>query len=331
MLSTDVIGLSCYMQVGSIGGLALGLIYLFQEKIVSFADHFFCIFYQWKPLLVLNAACYHLMQLYIPKVPGMPADYPVYPDYYQLGFDDVWITTPDGVVVNGWLVWPNEWTDEDRRQRPVVIFYHENAGNMAFRLPFLRRLVYHLGCSAFILSYRGYGRSQGSPTEPGLKLDAQAALDHVLSRVDIDTSRVILMGRSLGAAVAIHTAAKNKGRIKGLVVENTFYNIESVVPDVMPVLGLVVGPGRLFNFLLRNKWWNNREVSQLKDLPTLFLSALQDEMIPHTHMKKLYDVYGKHPWVLVPFPGARHIDAYETHAASYWPVIREFLEVILNQ
>jgi fermentation-respiration switch protein FrsA (DUF1100 family) len=92
------------------------------------------------------------------------------------------------------------------------------AGNMAFRLHFIKALARVLDCSVFITSYRGYGRSSGSPSEAGLKLDADAALRHLVLRSDIDPSKLVLFGRSLGGAVAIYAAGKHKHRIKGLIV-----------------------------------------------------------------------------------------------------------------
>jgi hypothetical protein len=54
-------------------------------------------------------------------------------------------------------------------------------------------------------------------------------------------------------------------------------------------------------------------------------------MIPASHMQRLYNVHGQEPWILVPFPGARHIDAYESHAAGYWPVVREFVASVCER
>lgn len=66
---------------------------------------------------------------------------------------------------------------------------------------------------ALCCSYRGYGQSEGSPSQPGIMQDAQAALDHVLGRADVNSSRIVVMGRSLGGAVAIHLAASNPDKV----------------------------------------------------------------------------------------------------------------------
>lgn len=222
-------------------------------------------------------------------------------------------------------MWPQHWTPSQKLNRPVFVFFQENAGNMAYRLPFLKSLIRALDCSAFILSYRGYGNSEGTPSEAGIQRDAETAMNHLLSRADIDPSKIIVMGRSLGGAVAIYTATKYKDSIRGMLIENTFSSLEDAAPHALPILRPLVGPGKPCNFLLRNKWYNDRRVRQLQDMPIMFLSSLADEMLHPGQMKALYLSYGRPPWRFVPFEGARHMDCYETHAASYWSAVQEFV------
>lgn len=72
-------------------------------------------------------------QIYVPRLPGIPSDYPYLPDSFQMAFEDVWLTTADGLRLHAWLMWPPHWGEERRRSAPTVIFFQENAGNMAFR------------------------------------------------------------------------------------------------------------------------------------------------------------------------------------------------------
>jgi len=80
-----------------------------------------------------------------------------------------------------------------------------------------------------ILAYRGYGDSEGTPSEDGLKLDADATLEYAQSRDDIDNDRIFIFGRSLGGAVAIQLAMVHSNSIKGLIIENTFTSIGDMV------------------------------------------------------------------------------------------------------
>ncbi len=95
----------------------------------------------------------------------MPSDYPYFPEDFNMHYEDLWIKAKDGTRLNAWLMWPRQWGEElpakRLASRPLVMFFQENAGNMAFRLPNLKQLTRFLDCSVFILSYRGsvVGRS----------------------------------------------------------------------------------------------------------------------------------------------------------------------------
>ncbi len=82
-----------------------------------------------------------------------------------------------------------------------------------------------LNCNIFIISYRGYGLSEGSPNEKGLKMDAQTALDYIQKHAYLSKTRIIVYGQSIGGAVAIHLASKNENKIHALMIENTFLSL----------------------------------------------------------------------------------------------------------
>lgn len=127
---------------------------------------------------------------------------------------DVWLTASDGTKLHAWLLVPRGLGRDELAARPLVVFFQENAGNMSHRLPFLRLVASQLRAPIFALDYRGYGQSEGSPSQSGIMRDAQAALEHVLARADAGGGGVFLFGRSLGGAVAIHLAAANPGKVR---------------------------------------------------------------------------------------------------------------------
>lgn len=293
------LGLNTLGVAGGVMGLALGLLYFLQEKII-----------------------------YVPRLPGIPNDYPYLPDSFGMAFEDVWVTTRDGLRLHAWIMFPPHWGEAERRSRPTVMFFQENAGNMAFRLPFLQALVRKLNMSAFIFSYRGYGLSEGTPSEQGLQLDAEAAMEHVLRRPDIDTTQVVLFGRSLGGAVAAYASQRYPLNVSGLILENTFTRVVDIVPHTLPFLRPLVGPGKPFNFLVRNHWDTRTRMQSLTDLPTLFLSSLRDEMLPPEQMRELYEVHPEDPWTIVYFEDGRHLDTYDTSEAQYWGAVQGFLSTL---
>ena len=197
---------------------------------------------------------------------------------------------------------------------------------MAYRLHFLAAAARALDCSVFILSYRGYGASGGRPSEAGLQLDAAAALDALLARPEVAPGRLVLMGRSLGGAVAAYAATQYRGRFAALVLENTFTSIAAAAPGQLPFLRAVLGPGRPGNFLLRNKWATDARVAELADVPVLFLSSSADTMLAPAMMRELFAVHGRAPWEWALLKGGGHLDAYHTHAGAYWPALRGFVE-----
>lgn len=114
-----------------------------------------------------------------------------------------------------------------RRNRPTVLMLHANAGNVGHRLPLAKIFVQRCGFNVMAISYRGYGHSQGIPSETGILLDAQTAFDYLLSHPILSSTPIFLHGQSLGGAVAIGLATdhRNLDKIKGVVLENTFLNM----------------------------------------------------------------------------------------------------------
>ena len=93
--------------------------------------------------------------------------------------------------------------NNDAATKKLLIYFHGNAGNIGSRLPNIQLIVKKCNTNVLILAYRGYGDSEGTPSEEGLKLDADATLEYAQSRDDIDNDRIFVFGRSLGGAVAI--------------------------------------------------------------------------------------------------------------------------------
>lgn len=209
-----------------------------------------------------------------------------------------------------------------------MMFFHGNAGTIAERLPNAEGLIKHVGCNVMLVEYRGYGTSQGEPTEAGLKADAQGAIEHLKQRKDIDTENLFVFGRSLGGAVAISLAAANPGALRGVLVENTFTCIRGMAGALFPFLAVLPEPW--FEALLENKWHSDDIIGDIK-MPFLFLAGEQDEIVPHPQMVELWDLLGgkgrgavgKHPEgsAIIKFPTGKHNDTW-TLPGYYAPLTR---------
>jgi len=150
----------------------------------------------------------------------------------KLPFEEHFITTKDKIQIHSWLI-----TQDEKSICPTIIFFHGNAGNIGFCLPNAKTLYYTTACNILMVEYRGYGNSAGIPSEKGLILDGQAAIDFLRSRNDIDHKKIFLFGRSLGGAVAIHLALLNQDKLCGIMVENTFLSIDEMVVVILVRLG----------------------------------------------------------------------------------------------
>lgn len=155
--------------------------------------------------------------------PNMPTrEYVESPSDYNLSYTDVDLVTSDSVKLHSWLI----LAPGASASSATMIYFHGNAGTISHRLMDLRQF-HRAGFNVLVVSYRGYGKSEGSPGENGFKKDAGAAIAYARDRGDvIDTNQIFLFGRSIGGAVALAAAAEAEtGAIAGVVVENTFSSI----------------------------------------------------------------------------------------------------------
>lgn len=223
-----------------------------------------------------------------------------------LPLQEVWFQAEDGAKLFGWYV--------ENRATPVVLLWcHGNAGNVIHRLDNLVEL-YRLGFSVFLFDYRGYGRSQGRPTEEGLYRDALAAYDYLAKDRHVAPERLVLFGRSLGGAVAGQVAAQRPAA--GLILESAFPSIAAVA--------------RAHYFGLPVDWLLGAEFNLAKELaglslPVLVIHGDRDDTIPIELGRQLFDA-ARPPKDFYPVPGADHNDLYAVGGRAYFQRLRQFAE-----
>ena len=281
--------------------------------------------------------------LYFPEIGGIPRrpqDNPRgyrSPEERQLPYESVRITCADGVQIHGWLLFANGLpsnnnANNNNKPTPTIIFFHGNAGNIGLRLPNAMQMLRYLGANVLMVEYRGYGDSDRvAPTEAGLKLDAEAALQFARQRAgSIDPAQIFLFGRSLGGSVAFHLAEYAVTRnipLAGIMVENTFTSISDMVDKLMPFLT------PLKPFVLKIGWDSARIVPLLKSLPILFLAGAKDELVPHEQMMRLVQLAesrqtstGTNSLVqLHIIPDGTHNESWLQGGPAYWDALRDFM------
>jgi fermentation-respiration switch protein FrsA (DUF1100 family) len=188
-----------------------------------------------------------------------------------LVFEDAEFTAADGTRLHGWYA-PCD------QPRAAVLLCHGNAGNVTDRADWVRLLQQDLGVSVLVFDYRGYGKSEGKPNEEGIIADGRAARAWLAEREGIDETEIVLLGRSLGGAVAVALAAEKPP--PGLVLESTFSSMTDVAASLFPFL-----PIRL---ILRNRFDSLTRIQQYEG-PLLASHSRMDEVIPFKFGKKLFD------------------------------------------
>jgi uncharacterized protein len=214
-----------------------------------------------------------------------------------LPLEDVWFQAADGAKLFGWYI-------EAQADSPVIVWCHGNAGNIINRLDNLR-FLFDRDLSVLLFDYRGYGRSQGSrPSEQGLYQDAIGAYDYLTRIRMISPERLVIFGRSLGAAVAAELAARKPAA--GMILESAFPSIEAVAKHYyggLPVHWLLGAEFRLIDRVPR------------LSLPKLIIHGDQDDVIPLELGRQVFEA-AKPPKSFQLIKGASHNDNYQVGGAS---------------
>jgi fermentation-respiration switch protein FrsA (DUF1100 family) len=217
-------------------------------------------------LLVIAVYFYQPRLIYFPDVPGRQLD--ATPEAIGLAFEDVRFKA-DGIVLHGWFI---PATDD----APVVLYCHGNAGNISHRLERLE-LLHRLGLSVLLFDYRGYGQSEGTPTEQGTYYDASGAWAYLTQTRRIPASRIVIFGESLGGAIAARLASEEQPG--ALILSSTFTSATDLAAPIYWWL-----PVRL---LSRFKYPTAEYVDRVH-APVLIMHGRDDEIIPYSHGEALF-------------------------------------------
>jgi fermentation-respiration switch protein FrsA (DUF1100 family) len=224
----------------------------------------------------------------------------------SLPVQDVWLIASDGVKLHAW------WIPHPQAKFTFLAF-HGNASNMANRAP-AYEFLHDLPANVFALEYRGYGHSEGKPSEAGIYLDAEAAYQYLVTTQRLDPNTLISFGQSLGTAVAAHLAAHHQ--LAGVVLEAPFPSASRVARQVfwfLPGLGLLV-----------HSQFNTRARLQAISSPVLIVHCTQDPVIPFQFGKEVYDA-ARPPKTFLPIDGACHEEASLVAPSQYRAALQQFL------
>jgi fermentation-respiration switch protein FrsA (DUF1100 family) len=257
--------------------------------------------------LALCGAMYALQDrlLFLPEVPGRTLD--ATPAAADLAFEDVTLTAADGVRLHGWWV-PAEGA------RWTLLHLHGNAGNIGHRLELLR-LLHDLGANVLLFDYRGYGRSEGKPSEDGLQQDAAAAWRWLTQDRGIAPGAIVVHGQSMGGPFAAGLAAREQPA--ALVLESTFTSVPDMAAQLYPWL-----PARR---LARLRLDTRAALAGVR-CPVLVIHSRGDEIIPYAQGEALFAA-APEPKTLVTIGGS-HNDGFWVSREAYLTGFRQLLAAV---
>jgi fermentation-respiration switch protein FrsA (DUF1100 family) len=236
-----------------------------------------------------------------------PSPYPegLWDRQAALGAEDVWLRTSDGLRIHGWFVAARGETSW------VTLYLHGNAGNITDRPDHIAS-IRNAGSKLLIIDYRGFGKSEGKPSEEGVYRDADAAYDYLLQQ-GYEAGQIILHGESLGTAVATDLAARRPAA--GVILEAPFTSAGDVAQRVLPLVGPLVVSG-----------FDTRSKILRVGAPVLVIHGDQDETIDFDFGEQVFAAANE-PKEFWRVSGAHHNDIIETAgAAVYEARLRSFYE-----
>ena len=232
------------------------------------------------------------------------------PSVYGVRAEDCYFSSGDSVKLHGWFCSVDS-------PRATILFCHGNAGNITHRLDKVRKLQ-SLRLNVFIFDYRGFGRSDGGPSEAGIYSDAIAAYEYLVQHFAADTNRILLFGESIGTAVAVDLATKK--HCCGLILESALTSAADYAQTMKPWLPL--------RFFIHSKFESIVKIRNVH-VPLLSIHGTDDKTIPFALGRKLFEAANEPRW-FYEIPGAGHNDTFIVGGQAYLQRIEEFVTTVLQ-
>ncbi|HNV48104.1 MAG TPA: alpha/beta hydrolase [Spirochaetota bacterium] len=235
-----------------------------------------------------------------------------YPNAYGLAYESITLTTADRVRINAWWVPAGDGA-------PVALFFHGNAGNNSHRADHLA-LFHRMGVSVFIVDYRGFGKSEGSPSERGTYEDARAAWAYLTKERGIAPGRIVVFGQSLGGSVAAWLAREAAPGPGALILDSTF----TAIADVARQSCLYYPLG----WIILTYRYDTRAYVKGARCPVMVIHSREDELIHFSKGQRLY-AEAPGPKRFLEIRGS-HNTGFITSMREYERGIRDFIETYVG-
>lgn len=227
-----------------------------------------------------------------------------HPEAYRLQYENLTFKTEDEISLSGWFF-------PAKKQSPIILFLHGNAGNISHRLDKIRPFV-ERGYAVFIIDYRGFGKSEGSVSEEGTYKDARAAYEYLNKVKNIPPDQIVAYGESIGSAVAVDLATRVS--LAGLILEAPFTQISDMAKTHYPFI-----PTKI----LKTRYDSLSKISSVQT-PLLILHGTDDEIVPFRLGQKLFEAANE-PKAFYAISGGTHNESFFIGGKEFWDVIFDFL------
>jgi len=257
-------------------------------------------------IILLTIRMFESRIIFFPDVPDRLEG-----DWSPKGFpvQDTWLQTSDGVKLHAW------WVASEGAKFTFLAF-HGNASNIANRAD-IYKFLHTLPANVLAVEYRGYGRSEGNPSEKGVYRDAEAGLEYLVKTRGTDPRNIISYGQSLGSAVAAHLAVEHP--VGGVVLEAPFPSLSAMARRVFPFF-----PGA--GVLVWRQFDTERALASIHT-PVLVVHCTHDAVIPPEMEEAVFSA-ARPPKSILRVNGYCHEEASLVGPAEYQDQLRTFLQGI---
>jgi uncharacterized protein len=221
--------------------------------------------------------------LFVPYKP-----FPVTPDAAEILYDDIYIDTADGLKLHGWKLYADTKKTEGETVG-TILFFHGNGDNVSTQLPNTFWLVKE-GYDLYVFDYREYGLSQGEAELDTAISDLELMIAYVAKQLP-ENKKLIVMGHSLGGAMAIYAVAHSgyRDKIETLITIEAFSDYHDVTQDVLSKSWLFWLFQWPLSFTVDNSYRPLDSIGLIAPIPVAIIHSKSDEMIPIYHAERLFD------------------------------------------
>ena len=212
-------------------------------------------------------------------------------DKISVDIEKVEILTPDNIELLGW------YHEKNLKDYKTLVYFHGNAGSLENRIHKLNHFQ-DMNINFLIIAWRGFSGNNGKPSEQGLYMDGESAIEWLIKKKGVDEENLILYGESLGTGVAIHIAQNRS--FAGLILETPFTSMIDAAKTFYPYIPV--------SLLLKDKFENFKKIENINS-PILVMHGEVDQIVPFSMGKKIFEIANE--------PKYSYFTKYDNHMMEF--------------